>query len=127
MGRPLAKGLFSREEQEAARRKAIKEITDMLSDAPATIGEIYSAIDGMRATIVGYLGYMHKTMRAIRPSGGFKGRARLWELGADPALPDLDEELDRLIAAKRGWRKAEQIGMQRDPLIAALFGPAPHQ
>lgn len=124
MGRPLAKGLFTREEQEAARQKAIKDITEMLDDAPATIGEVYQAVEGMRATIVGYMGYMHKTLRAIRPTGKFRGRAMLWELGADPALPDLDEELDRLIAAKRGWRKAEQIGMQRDPLIAFLFGEA---
>lgn len=126
MGRPLAKGLFTREEQEAARQKAIKEIEAMLGEAPATIGEVYQAVDGMRATIVGYMSYMHKTLRKIRPTGTKKAHAMLWELGADPALPDLDEELDRLIAAKRGWRPAVQVGMQRDPLIAALFGPA-HQ
>lgn len=124
MGRPLAKGLFTREEQEAARRKAVEDIKAMLADAPATIGEIYGAVDGMRATIVGYMGYMHKTLRAIRPSGKFKGRAMLWELGADPTLPALDEELDRVIAPKRGTRPATQIGMWREPLVEALFGPA---
>ncbi|MGI4717247.1 MAG: hypothetical protein ACRYGO_07480 [Janthinobacterium lividum] len=124
MARPLAKGLFTREEQEAARQKAIKEIEAMLGDAPATIGEVYAAIDGMRATITGYMAYMHKTLRKIRPTGAKKANAMLWELGADPNLPDLDEELDRLISPKRGIHPARQIGIPRDPLVAYLFGEA---
>lgn len=129
MARQLAKNLFRRQEQVAARAKAMVEIEAMLADAPATISEIYRVVAGSRPTLVGYVAYMHKKLRKIRPSGQLQGTSILWELGADPAIPSLDEELDRIFAPKRGIRPAVQIGMWRDDLVAALFGAprAAHQ
>lgn len=116
----------TKEQQIAARAEAIKKIHELLADAPATIGEMYQAVDGLRPTIVGYLRYMHKSLRTVRPTSETRGRATLWALGADPTLPTPDEELDQIFAPKCGTRPAVQIGMRRDPLVAALFG-APTQ
>lgn len=114
----------TKEQQIAARAEAIRKIHELLKDAPATIGEMYQVVDGLRPTIVGYLRYMHKSLRTVRPTSETRGRSTLWELGADPTLPTPDEEIDSIFATRRGSGPAKQIGMKRDPLIAALFGPA---
>jgi len=49
-----------------------------------------------------------------------KGGAILWELGEDQLL-DAPDSKDGM---KQHTVPARQLGMERDPMIAALFGPA---
>lgn len=114
----------TKEQQLAARAVAIENMEELMKAGPKTIADLLQVADGQRATIVGYLRYMHMTRRTVRPTNATRGRSTLWELGADPSLPTADEKLDRLFAARRGSGPAKQIGMPRDPLVAALFGPA---
>ncbi|WP_288379797.1 hypothetical protein [uncultured Massilia sp.] len=114
----------TKEQQLAARADAVAKMQAMLEKGPMTAGALFNACEGLRATLKGYLNYMHKTLRTVRPSGKKDGPWILWELGADPALPTPDEVLDEYFAPKRGIGPARQLGMRRDPLIAALFGSA---
>ena len=122
---PLHRGsLRPKEEQLAARAAAVAGVLELLKEGPKTAAEMFAVIGGLRPTFSNYLNHMHKTLRQIRMTGQYRNRGELWELGADPALPELDDELDQLIAPKRGIHPARQLGMRRDPLVAALFGPA---
>ena len=118
------KGLQTKEQQLAARAAAVAVIESQLLEGPKTIGELLAAVGGKRATLVSYLIHVHKTRRTARPTSERRGNGFLWVLGADLTLPTQDEELDRMFAVKRGSGPARQIGMIRDPLVAALFGPA---
>lgn len=113
-----------RERWERERAAAVAKILDMLSREHCTAPEMAKATKTEPNTLNGYLRYMQKTLRKVRPTGLRRDKATLWELGADSSLPSEDEVLDRLIAPKRGIHKAVQIGIPRDPLVAALFGPA---
>lgn len=122
---PLHRGsLRPKEEQLAARAAAVAKVIELLQEGPKTVGELLAVVGGLRPTFSNYLNHMHKTLRVIRMTGQYRNRGEIWMLGADPALPNPDDELDDLIAPKRGIHPARQIGMRRDPLVAALFGPA---
>lgn len=122
---PLHRGsLRPKEEQLAARAAAVAKVVELLRERPMTAGELLAVVGGLRPTFSNYLNHMHKTLRLIRMTGEYRNRGEIWALGADPTLPDLDDELDTLIAPKRGVHPARQLGMRRDPLVAALFGPA---
>lgn len=117
---------MSKEAQLALRAAAIKKMHEMLEAGRCTAPEMCQATQVQKDTLNGYLRYMHKTLRTVRPTSEKRGKSTLWELGADPSLPTHDEILDQIIAPKRGIRPAQQIGLARDPLVAALFGAA-HQ
>lgn len=118
----------SRQEQLATRAASVARIKELLAVEPRTAAELSqvlaSELQVTRTTVFGYLRHMHKTERSIRLAGETRGRAELWELGADPALPAPDEALDRSFARKCATVPARQVGMEREPLVAALFGPA---
>lgn len=114
----------SKEQEQAARAAAMAAILDALADGPKTTHELLEIVGAAKGTLAKYLHDMRYTHQTIRFSGERKGRSELWTLGADPSLPDPDERLDKLFAQKRRFRPAKQIGMRRDPLVAALFGPA---
>jgi len=120
--------LGSRQEQQAARAAGVARVKELLAHQPMTGPQLASVLleelKVVQSTVLGYLRHMQKSERSIRPAGGMRGRAELWTLGADPALPDPDEVLDRMFAAKRATVPACQVGMWRDPLVAAMFGPA---
>lgn len=115
---------LSKEQQMVLRAQAVDHMHEMLKEAPRTSAEMQRATGIQKDTLNGYLRYMHKTLRSVRPTSETRGQSTLWAFGADPAVPTQDEKIDRLFAAKRGTTKAVQIGMPRDPLVAALFGPA---
>ncbi|MCA1857421.1 hypothetical protein LE190_16025 [Massilia oculi] len=122
---PLHRGsLRPKEEQLAARAAAVAKITELLQEGPMTAGELLAVVGGLRPTFSNWMSHMHKKLRLIRMTGEYRNRGEIWELGADPALSDPDDELDNLIAPKQGIHPATQIGIPRDPLVAALFGPA---
>lgn len=113
----------TREQLLAVRAAAVAKMEAVLADGPQTVVEMFAPLVGIRQTFLSYVRHMHKNLRVIRPTGAVRGRFILWELGADPTLESLDDEADRLT---RLSRQAAQIGMHRDPLVAALFGPATH-
>ena len=68
---------------------------------------------------------MSVQLRVARRAGTQDEQKReLWELGEDPTLPSPDELLDQSFAQRRSAVPARQVGMWRDYLVAALFGPA---
>lgn len=117
----------TREQQMATRAASVARIKELLADGPKTAGELAQVLaeelQVVRATVFGYLRHMHKGERSIRTAEDPRGRAAVWILGADPALPDPDEALDRSFARRCSMVPARQVGMPRDPLVAALFGP----
>lgn len=127
MSRSKPEAAAKRYQQEQARAEAIQKMEDMLREKQCTSPEMAKATRVEKNTLNGYLRYMQKTLRKVRIATPPGIRPALWELGADPSLPSEDEVLDRLIAPKRGIHKAVQIGIPRDPLVAALFGPANQQ
>lgn len=120
--------LGSKQEQMAARAASMARVKELLAAQPMTAAELARALVNelkiVQPTALGYLRHMHKAERSIRPTGETRGRAELWTLGTDPTLADPDEVLDRMFAAKRATVPACQVGMWRDPLVAAMFGPA---
>lgn len=111
-------------QHEKARAATVEKILNLLAGERLSAPELSRATRVEPNTLNGYLRYMQRTLRKARPTTMRRAKAALWELGADPSLPSEDEILERLIAPKRGIRPAVQIGIPRDPLIAALFGPA---
>lgn len=124
MTRAKPEAAEKREQWQQARAAAVAKILDMLAMERRTAPDLAKATRTEKNTLNGYLRYMQKTLRKVRIATPPGIRPALWELGADPNLPSEDEVLDRLIAPKRGVHKAVQIGIPRDPLVAALFGPA---
>lgn len=116
--------LGSKAAQQAARDAVVAKVTELLQAGPKTAAEMYPGMECLRPTFSNYLNYMHKRLRVIRMTGEFRNRGELWELGADPAVPSQDDQLDALFAVRQGVGPARQIGMRRDALVAALFGPA---
>lgn len=116
--------LGSKVAQQAARAEAVAKVTEALADGPKTLAELLVVVKCLRPTMANYMRYMHKTLRVIHMTGQYRNRGELWALGEDKTLPTFDEQLDQLFAAKRGTVPARQMGMPRDPLVAALFGPA---
>jgi hypothetical protein len=116
--------LGSKVAQQAARAEAVAKVTEALAEGPKTMAELLEVVKCLRPTMANYMRYMHKTLRVIHMTGQYRNRGELWALGADTTLPTFDEQLDQLFAAKCGTVPARQLGMWRDPLVAALFGPA---
>jgi hypothetical protein len=116
--------LRSKEEQQAARAAVVAKVTELLQSGPKTAAEMYPEVVCLRPTFSNYLNHMHKSLRLIHMTGTYRNRGELWAWGADTALPTRDDEIDHVFAVKRGTAPARQIGMHRDLLVAALFGPA---
>jgi hypothetical protein len=119
--------LRSKEEQQAARAAAVATIIQQLESGPKTAADLFPLLGCLRPTLSNYLRYMHKQLRLIHMTGEYRNRGEVWALGADPALPAADDELDKIIAVKRGIGPARQIGMFRHWMDVALFGPATAQ
>jgi hypothetical protein len=99
------------------RSHYLPKIRKLLAAGPTSLETIATALD-LRKDVTGtYLHHMHHDLREIRKSTRLVG-ADLWELGEDLTLPS-DE-----IRTSQNTVPARQVGMPRDPLVAAMFGPA---
>src|SRR5690606_3232822 len=105
---------------------AIEAIQQLLREKRMTSPQLAEALGLHASTTFNYLRHMAKTLHLVRrtdkmdrPNGSF-----YWELGAEILLVELDEKEDPRYAPKRKIVQAYQIGIPRDPMIAALFGPA---
>lgn len=107
------------------RADACARILVLMERGAVTSADV--AIELKVSTITGYryLAYMRDTLRQIHNERTPNRRdMHLWVLGEDPELPNSDAALDKAFAPKRYISPARQIGMIRDSLIAAFFGPA---
>lgn len=118
----------SKQERDAVRAAGLARIAELLAARPMTAAELarvlLEELRASRATTIGYLRQLHKGERSVRPTGGTQGRSALWTIGADPTLPPPSDAHERGFVPKRPRVPAQQVGMQRDSLVAALFGPA---
>lgn len=92
--------------REAVRDESIKQIKALLANGPMSAHDLDKVVAVHRNTLYGHLEHMHKVLRIAHPIG-FRNRSMVWQLGVDPALPPLIDSTAK-----------------RDPLVAALFGPA---
>jgi hypothetical protein len=85
-------------------------------------GQIVEALGVNERTVVAYLRYLRDVKRTIRRSGYLKG-ATLWELGEDTTARKKTPPVEEM-RQSQAFVPARQMGMRRDALVAALFGPA---
>ncbi|MEH6435810.1 hypothetical protein [Massilia sp. DD77] len=117
--------LIGRPAKEARRAAAVVRILELLAERPMTAAEVRAALYLNTSTAFAYLHYMASQLRQVRKTGTRDAKGReLWELGEDPTLPTPDQTLDLAFAQRRSTVPARQVGMWRDSLVAALFGPS---
>lgn len=114
-----------REALAAHRAEVCARIAVLLEAGPMSAADISDAVGIRHSTGQCYLRFMRTHLRTARKTEQLTKYGRCnWELGADPTVPTADEALDAAFAPRRRMPPAKQIGFERDPLIAALFGPA---
>jgi hypothetical protein len=110
------------------RELYMPKILKLLAAGPASTAAIAARLELRPDVTASYLHHMHHDLRAIRrwqERPGFS--ATLWRIGEDPHLPQPGSSLlgsDDKSDVKRTVVPARQLGMTRDPLVAAMFGPA---
>ena len=108
------------------RRARMDKIAHLLTDQPTTVALIVEALKMRQPTVRELPGYLEQEGRAHRKlmanKQGKEGMAHGWLVGPCPNLAELDDT-DMLPTVRRFLKKFEPI-MRRDPLVAALFGPA---
>jgi len=114
---------MSRAQQQTMRAQAMALARDALKVAPLTTHELFDAIGVTRSTGFTYLRTLAKAGEAHMTDQRRNGMA-LWAAGPDPKMDATDDAVDAAMELKRYVAQAQQMGMWRDPLVAALFGPA---
>jgi hypothetical protein len=101
------------------REHYIDLMLELLKGGTASTKSLCEQVGLPVSTGAKYANYMHRELRLIRHAWERKpfGPSE-WELGTDPKLAPEAE-------CTRKSVPAQQIGIKRDPLVAALFGPAP--
>lgn len=107
----------------AAREAALSKALELFAQGPMTTVEMIAALGVNRSTGFAYLRKLRADGKVCRTEE-MRGGLTLYALGAEPSPDDTDEEVDAAMALKRFVAQASQVGMWRDPLVAALFGPA---
>lgn len=108
----------------ARRVEACARILVLLEDGPLSAIAVSDALGLRRATGYAHLRYMASNLRNVRSTGKVDDLGRsTWELGEDPTMPTPDERLDASFAQRQRIVPAKQLGMWRDVLVSALFGP----
>lgn len=106
-------------DQVARRAAAVDRVYHLLAGQHMSAQEIAIELNMNPRTVYGYLCQM-KDEGYVRMTGKMdEHRRALWT--QDPT----GSQADTAAHARRAWVvPARQIGMPRDPLVAALFGPA---
>ncbi len=117
--------LVGRAVKKERRAAAVEQIKLLLAEGPKTAADLREALGLNGSTAFAYLHHMASDLRIARKTGTQDGKGReLWELGEDLTLPHPDAELDASFAQRAHTVPARQVGMWRDAMVAALFGPA---
>jgi hypothetical protein len=114
---------MSRAQQQAGRARALDLARDLLKAAPMTTHQLFEALGTTRSTGFSYLRKLASDGEAHMTDQRHNGMA-LWTAGPDPKMDATDDAVDAAMELKRYVAQASQVGMWRDPLVAALFGPA---
>jgi hypothetical protein len=110
---------LSNAEKVSRRDAAIEHITEMLAKKPRTVIDLAAELSIPWNTVYGYMRFMQEVGDAHQ-TGKFADRREFWAAGAGGlAVGSADDSV------RGAWIvPARQMGMPRDPLVAALFGPA---
>lgn len=116
---------LSNAEKVSRRDAAIERIGEMLAEKPRTVIEMAADLSIPWNTVYGYMRFMQEVGDAHQTGEFDGGRREFWAAGR----ANQGEVLETLDAnPRRAWIvPARQMGMPRDPLVAALFGPAATQ
>lgn len=114
---------LSRSQQLVRRAECLERIPRLLQQGHKTAAEIGQILEVHPSTAFAYLHFLAHELHTVRKSRDTKCGSALWELGADPALTAVTSK--NTGAPQRSVVPAQQLGMWRDWLVAALFGPAP--
>jgi hypothetical protein len=110
--------------QVARREAAMKRVRDLLAEKPRSAFDLSAVMHLPSSTIYGYLRTLEAFDEAYQMAGVDHRGRKTWAICVNWA--DVSSEKVQSEHAKRARIvKAEQIGMPRDPLVAAMFGPAP--
>jgi hypothetical protein len=103
------------------RDAALARVRAMLAEKPVTVHDVCVALGVARGAAYRLLKHLAVDDEA-HPTRKFDAKRReLWAAGPGELRPSLSKGVVRAVTTVR----AEQVGAQRDPLVAALFGPAP--
>jgi predicted ArsR family transcriptional regulator len=111
-------------DQVALRSAAIEDVRALLKDKPQSCFDLSAALGIPSSTIYGYLATL-QDMGEVYQMDAFDDRGRkTWAI--DNAAQQVATGRAQAEHSRRAWIvPARQVGMKRDPLIEALFGPAP--
>lgn len=107
----------------AAREALLSKALELFAEGPMTTPEMFAALGVNRSTGFAYLRKLREGGKVYLTDDKRDGLG-LYALGTEPMLTCSDEEVDAAFELKRSVARASQVGMWRDPLVAALFGPA---
>lgn len=118
----IHKGGPSNAEKIARREVAMERILVLLAEKPLSVTDIAQDLKISQNTAYGYLRYMVELGDVHRTDETEENGRALWALGRDEG--NLAE-----VPKHPGFKgvvnvPARQVGIPRDPLVAALFGPA---
>jgi len=125
--RPIKKpgSRLSLRQKHEMRERAVEQIRALLAVGSESPGSIAEKLKLSQSSAYAYLKYMACELREVRRTGRLDSEGRhLWELGDDSQMQSRNALIDQGFAPKRPIGPARQIGMQRDPLVQAIFGPA---
>jgi hypothetical protein len=115
----------SRARIQAQRVKSCARILELLEKGPMTTRQIIDELKQGGSTVRSYLTHIKDDLHQIHVSGQVATlRTHVWTLG-----PGTAEQKDREATFdKRQFTiQARQVGMVRDSMLAAFFGPAGEQ
>lgn len=111
------------EDQAARRAAAIEQVRTLLAAQPLSCSDVATQLGMPSNTIYRYLCLMEEVGEVYRLEGHDGNGRKIWALDSE----DHQAATDRAHAehARRAWIvPARQVGMWRDSLDVALFGPA---
>jgi hypothetical protein len=112
-------------DQVARRAEALEKIRKLLPERPMSNLELAVKLNLPARTVYGYLCHLQDMGEAYQMDGADSRGRKTWAID-DAQKAAADRAADE--HAKRAWIvPARQMGMPRDPLVAALFGPAKAQ
>jgi len=122
MSRPALKGGQPAANKIAHRERACERILELLAVKPHTVVEIAAALNVKEGMAHRYLAYLAEMGEACRQAERGPNNRQIWQAGRDGVAKDEHRPSTAFSGAK--VVPARQVGMWRDPLVAAMFGPA---
>lgn len=108
--------------KQSRRADAMQKVLELLTSGPMSCFDLCGELGIAAATMYDWLHDLQIEGKVYQQEGTDVRGRKMWALDSNERRAAEDRvQADH---AKRCWRTtARQIGMQRDPLVAALFGP----